>query len=119
MIKNLPGWANQTFSSVTPAWPEPTCNWRQRHKTSSLNHDKQNSGSVAATSRGEVGPKQRCSVCQTLVFLGAGHESFSNGRNRGRLKRHGGPLQRNLQHFIHSLYKMDRETGENLLRDFR
>src|SRR5690349_1206545 len=62
-------------------------------------------------------PEYRCLVGQTLVFLGAGRERFRNGRYRGMLKRHNGPLQRNLQNFIHGLDKMDRETGENLLRD--
>jgi hypothetical protein len=39
--------------------------------------------------------------------------------HRGMLKRDSGPLQRNLQHFIHGLDKMNRETGEDLLRDIR
>jgi len=41
--------------------------------------------------------KKRCLVGrQSLIFLGAGHESFSNGRNGGMLKRHDGPLESDL-----------------------
>src|SRR5258708_11790151 len=58
-------------------------------------------------------------VGQTLVFLGAGHESFRDGRSRDRLQRHDGPFERNLQHFVHGLNTVNRETGEDLLRDFR
>ena len=64
-------------------------------------------------------PELRCLVGQTLVFLGAGNESFRDGRDGGMLQGHDGPLQRNLQHFVHGLYKMNRETGEDLLRDVR
>src|ERR1700730_616355 len=63
--------------------------------------------------------KQRCLVGQTLVFLGAADERFRNGCNGGMLKGHDKPLQRNLQHFIHGLDKMNRKTREDFLRDVR
>jgi hypothetical protein len=80
---------------------------------------KRNTDQVGVNSREGPYPKQRCLVGQTLVFLGAGHERFRYGRNRGMFERHRGPLQRNLQHFIHGLDKMHRKAGEDLLRDFR
>ena len=67
----------------------------------------------------EPGPKLRCLVGQTFVFLGAGNERFRNGRNRGMLDGHDRPLKRNLQHFIHGLYKFYCETGEDFLRYLR
>src|SRR2546422_2405181 len=39
-------------------------------------------------------PKPRCLVGQTLIFLGAGHERFRDGRNSGVLNRHDRPLKR-------------------------
>src|SRR6202023_3255993 len=63
--------------------------------------------------------KQRCLVGQTLVFLGAADERFSNGRNGGMLEGHDKPLQSNLQHFIHGLNKMNRKTREDFLRNVR
>src|SRR5580658_1069459 len=66
-----------------------------------------------------TGPKERWLVGQTLVFLGAGDERFRNRRNLGMFERHNRPFERNLQHFIHGFYKMNCETGEDLLRDIR
>ena len=80
---------------------------------------KRNIGHAGVNSREGPGPKQRCLVGQTLVFLGAGYERFCYGRDCGMLERHRWPLQRNLQHFIHRFYKMHRKSGEDLLRDFR
>src|SRR5437870_6421721 len=95
-------------STGSSAWPRLTCDFA-----------KHLSYSVGVNPQGGTGPKLRCLVGQTLVFLGAGHEWFRDGRNRGMLKRYSGPLQRNLQHFIHGFYKMDREAGEYLLGDVR
>ena len=100
--------ANQTFRNRRQRSPARTCESLKRK-----------SDQLWVDSRDGTGPKQRCLVGQTLVFLGAGYERFRYGRNRGMLKRHRGPLQRNLQHFIHGLDKMQRETGEDLLRYFR
>ena len=58
-------------------------------------------------------------VGQTCVFLGTGHEWFSDGRNSGMLNRHDQPFKSDLQNFIHGFNKSDRQTGEDLLRDFR
>src|SRR3989442_12683966 len=95
-------------STGSSAGPQRTCDFA-----------KHLSYSVGVNPQGGPGPKLRCLVGQTLVFLGAGHERFRDGRNRGMLKRYSGPLQRNLQHFIHGFYKMDREAGEYLLGDVR
>ncbi len=58
-------------------------------------------------------------VGQTCIFLGTGHERFSDGCNSGMLDRHNQPFQSNLQNFIHGFNKSDRQTGEDLLWDFR
>src|SRR5579862_5399299 len=62
--------------------------------------------------------KREASVGQTLIFLGAAGKITGNGRDGGVIK-HNGPLQRNLQHFIHGLDRIYRETSEDLLGDVR
>ena len=71
------------------------------------------------TAENQQGSRLRCLVGQTLVFLGAGNERFRNGRNNGMLDWHDRPFKRNLQHFIHGLYKFYCETGEDFLRYLR
>jgi hypothetical protein len=94
--RNMPGWANQTF-----------CNRRQRVAPTCLEK---------AARRVH---KLRYLVGQTLVFLGAGDERLGNGRDLGMFEWHNHAFKRNLQHFIHGFYKMNFETGEDLLRDIR
>src|ERR1700759_4448331 len=65
------------------------------------------------------GPKRRCLVGQTLVFLSTTDERFRNGRNRGKFERHDRAFERDLQNFIHVFYEVYRKAREDFLRDVR
>src|ERR1700722_7169013 len=65
------------------------------------------------------GPKRRCLVGQTLVFLSTTDERFRNGRNCGKFERHDRAFERDLQNFIHDFYEVYRKAREDFLRDVR